>query len=444
MKYRKLHIVGLARVWNLASGLLLVFVASTVFSAPEQGHFYAFLSLAAAQYFFDLGVGFVLANIAGRNTPQDEHEKEYSNKELSNMQTVVRFALKWSAVSGSILILVLGAAGIILFSGQSAGGSPLWVIWLIYACFVGCSMCFHLFLRLFEGVGFVVEAALARSLQSFTNILVLYAFALAGTGIKSMVFAICVSLVVGISYFLFSSKKIRITFRKQLSDHGHIVWRRDVFPFQSKVAVTWIATYFIFQGQIPILYSLAGPVQAGMFGLAVQVFQALNTSANIFLTYSVREWTQLSSQNKMSELNRSLIKVTALTLSIVIIGCSAILTLGWVLISYNFTIAERFPDLSLLITYSVAACFNQVFFALGYYFRARGEEPLWWISVITALTVLAVPLAMGSAFNIEAATISFALATIVFFGLLAPIYSVYYIRKSPANRSLAEDSGADI
>lgn len=429
-----------ARIWSLLSGLLLVYVAASVLTEVEQGQFYTFLSLAAAQFFFDLGAGFVLANIAGREMADvgidDPNDIEIDS--FQKLKPIIVFALRWSAVAGLVLIAVLGVVGYLLFSDGKPDAEYLTNIWIVYVVFIAFTMIFHLFLRLFEGVGFVVEAALSRSIQSFVNIVCLYTFAVMGLGIASMVVAAVIALLVAILYFLLSSRQIRASFKKLAERTSDIKWVKDVLPFQTKVAMTWLSGYVIFQSQIPFLYRFAGPVEAGKLGIAVQILQALNTSVNIFLVYNIKNWTNLAKNNDIEALNRDFLKVLTLTVGLMITACAAILSVVFALDYFEFTIVERFPALSLLTVYAVAACFNQIFFALGYYFRARGEEPLWWLSVLASIGVLAIPLYLGDEFTVEAAIYSFSGFTTTFLGILAPIFALYYVRKNdrlvhPAN-----------
>ena len=431
MRNRSLQIVVFARVWSLLSGLLLVAIASIVFTPTQQGYFYTFLSLAASQYFFDLGVGFVLANIAGRHTPNDIEGRAFSLEELDKMRSIVRFALKWSLLASIALILILGVIGFNLFSNVIDHNHELKYIWLAYILFVAYTMSFHLFLRMFEGVGFVVEAALTRSIQSFVNIICLYLFASNQLGIVSMVYAVIISLIVATVFFAASSTKIRSTFSFQRSDTKRINWKKDIYPFQSKVAISWIAGYVIFQSQIPILYHLSGPIQAGKFGLIVQVFQALNTSVNIFLTFNVRPWTRFSSIGNYSELHKSFKKTTLITLGLMAIGSGLVLMASWVLIFLNFEVSTRIPEFKVLLIYAVAACFNQIFFCLGYYFRAQEKEPLWIFSVFAAIAILATPLFLRENFNITAAVLSFFISSVFILGIFSTLYSLRLIRALP-------------
>jgi O-antigen/teichoic acid export membrane protein len=280
----------------------LIAVAAFLFSPVEQGYFYTFLSLGAAQYFCDLGVGFVLGNIAGRRTAGDVEGQPFTPEALRSMRQVLRFALRWSLMSGAILIVILGLLGGRIFWGTETNGTPLTHVWLVYATLAAYTMALHMILRIVEAVGFVVEAALTRSVQSFVNILILAAFASMGFGMWAVVIGLAVALATATAFFWSLSAKLRSAFGRPGPGAEGIIWRRDILPFQSRVAASWIGSYGIFQAQVPFLFAFAGPVAAGQFGMAMQIFQALNTTGNIFLTFSVKRWTTLSMQSDWTEL----------------------------------------------------------------------------------------------------------------------------------------------
>jgi O-antigen/teichoic acid export membrane protein len=418
-----------ARAWNLISGLLLVFVAAALFTEEQQGYFYTFLSLSAAQYFFDLGTGYVLANIAGKAIANNHESEALNLLSKQKLAAVLRFAIVWGQYAGLALFVILGAIGFVFFSQKAYPAENVSLIWGFYALFISLTMVFQLFLRLFEGIGYVVEAAIARTIQGVCNVITLFALAYAGLGLSSIVYAAVAGLVAGAGYIIFACPDIRQSFGKDLPKGEPLDYKSDILPFQSKVAATWIGGYIIFQAQIPLLYHFAGPVAAGKFGIAVQIMQALNTTANIFLTYHIKDWTRYASRGEYRKLHRELLWVTALTTGLVIAACAGLLVFAYGLSYYNFDIVQRFPSIGLLMIYAIAACINQPFFALGFYFRALGDEPLWWVSIIAGLAIIAVPLIVGSQYDLQTAIYSFAAICIIAFGVIAPLASITHFRK---------------
>ena len=50
-----------------------------------------------------------------------------------------------------------------------------------------------------------------------------------------------------------------------------IQWKREVWPFQWRIAVSWMCSYFAVQVFIPILFALRGPVEAGQMGMSLSI-----------------------------------------------------------------------------------------------------------------------------------------------------------------------------
>ncbi|GGE33331.1 hypothetical protein GCM10011360_21480 [Primorskyibacter flagellatus] len=428
-RIRKFQIVALARVWNLAAGLGLVLVATLLFTPEQQGYFYTFLSLGAAQYFCDLGVGFVLGNIAGRRTAGDVHGDPFQPEALANMRQITRFALHWCLLTGAVLVIVLGILGWRVFHGIDTGHGPLVTIWYAYAVLAAYTMSLHMVLRIFEAVGFVVEAALARSIQSLINILALVALALLGWEMWAVVGALALALAGATAYFWLTSAKIRSAFGRAHAGGRPIHWRRDVLPFQSRVAASFIGSYGIFQAQVPLLFLYAGPVAAGQFGLMMQIFQAINTSANIFLTFSIKSWTALAVASDWRGLLFSFRRVLAASTALTAVAALLVIAMVAGLAYWDLPIAERFPSLPLVALYALAACANQVYFAWGYLFRTREEEPFWLLSLVLAAMILLVPLILQESYTLTIATLAFTAASVLGMCAAASLYAVSLIRK---------------
>jgi hypothetical protein len=110
-------------------------------------------------------------------------------------------------------------------------------------------------------------------------------------------------------------------------------------------------------------------------------------------------------------------------------GGLTILCLAWALAAWNVPVIDRLPPLALLALYALAACGNQVFFAWGYLFRAREEDPFWPLSLAMAAIIILVPLAMRQAYTLEIAIHSFAAVSLIGLTLLSSIQALALIRR---------------
>ena len=409
-EYRGLLVVAGTRVGNIFLGLLLITLVSTKFTAVEQGYFYTFLSLVAAQYFFDLGVGHILANKAGRRL-SDPQLRTANNPVAS----IVRFAIMWSVIASVSMYVIVGSIGFFLFSKEVSADISLVSVWGIYCALGCCSLVFNLFTRLYEGIGLVQLVSIARFILAFLNVSLLYIFVRFDFGLVIINYALAIALFCTFTSFILLSKQVRNSFRGVLENSGTpLHWKSEVWPFQRKVAATWIFAYVVFQCQIPILYYFDGPVAAGRFGMCVQLFQALNSTANIFLTYKIKPWTSFAVNNEHEKLQKGFWRVTLLTICVTAMGVVTILLAYQIAVFYDLAIVDRMLSFGLLALYALAAVLNQIFFSASYYFRAQEKEPVWILTALSALVIVAVPLYLGAAFNEQAAILTFLFISALF------------------------------
>lgn len=386
-EYSGVITVALARVGNLALGFVLIFVVSTFFTPTEQGIFYTFVSLVGAQYFFDLGVGFILANIAGRQAALQKMEA--SQTDFNSLTGIMRFACLWGLLAGFIMLVVIGGIGFYIFRSSSVDIPHLNSIWIAY-CGLSCLlMAYNMLSRLYEGLGHVRAMALLRLMFSGINVAFITVLAGLGFGLAALPIALLISLTITCVTAVLGNRNIYTSFVSLKEEHQtKLNWRKDIWPFQRGVAVTWLAGYVIFQAQIPILYMLNGPEAAGRFGMCVQIFQAINSSANIFLTYSIQSWTDLAVRRQFAHLRQRFWKVCGLTMSVTLLGCVVVLAGLWALDHFESEIGARLSGPSIILLYAIAVVLNQFYFTISYYFRAFETEIIWRQTLIGAVLIL--------------------------------------------------------
>lgn len=55
-----------------------------------------------------------------------------------------------------------------------------------------------------------------------------------------------------------------------------VVYMKEIFPYQWKIAISWISGYFIFQTFTPVLFATEGAIVAGQMGMTLQALNAIN------------------------------------------------------------------------------------------------------------------------------------------------------------------------
>ncbi len=77
-------------------------------------------------------------------------------------------------------------------------------------------------------------------------------------------------IVVGL-LFVAGHRKLLAGLLRDQSVEAPIEWRSEVWPFQWRIAVSWMCSYFTVQVFIPILFAVRGPIDAGKMGMALSI-----------------------------------------------------------------------------------------------------------------------------------------------------------------------------
>jgi hypothetical protein len=162
-------------------------------------------------------------------------------------------------------------------------------------------------------------------------------------------------------------------------------YRRDVFPLQWRIALSWVSGYFVFHFITPVVFAHRGPEAAGQIGLALTIFSAFSSLGYSWIAANVSALSCHVARSERRELNDLFDKliIRSSLVTVVISGCFvlAISQLGFLAPE----IVVRLPPIPSLLLLTLSTVGNNVIFALAAYMRAHREEPLTTMSIVTAL-----------------------------------------------------------
>jgi hypothetical protein len=285
------HLVGLdrsiawtvaGRGWASVSGLISVLLVAHFLSPVEQGFYYTFGSVVAAQVFFELGLTSVLLHTAS-------HEGGYLHWEngvlvgeevaLGRLSTLFQRALIWYAVAAILVVLCLVPGGFYFFLRHQGTNTSLhWRSpWIILVFGTAANLLLSPAVTLFEGVGLVSQVAALRFRQTLLSSFILWTTLLFRKGLLAAAVGVCTQAVV-VAVWLGLQKRHAILslLRHRPQPHACISWGKEVWPFQWRIAISWLSGYFIFQAFNPILFAYCGPVEAGRMGMSMTICTAIS------------------------------------------------------------------------------------------------------------------------------------------------------------------------
>lgn len=271
----------LSRVIQAGGGVVtLLFVANNL-TTVEQGYYYTFGSILAIQIFFELGLSNIITQFVAHENAHliwnDKYSFYGSIESSSRLSSLLRFAIKWFVVIGVLLFVGLLITGYYFFNKFGKTGDLVdWQKpWVILSITTSLSLMISPILAFFEGLGKVKEVAKIRLVQQIVQLLLVLSFFLLGFKLFSSPLAALISFFIILLWTLNGVNKKNLIFIWRKIDKYHVNYKKEIFPFQWKIALSWISGYFIFQLFNPVLFATEGPIVAGQMGMTLAVLNAI-------------------------------------------------------------------------------------------------------------------------------------------------------------------------
>ena len=288
-----------ARIIQAFTGVASIIFISKYLTGIEQGFYYTFGSIVAIQVFFELGLTGIItqyvAHEASHLTLNNLQQFEGEEKYKSRLGSLLRFSIKWYAIISILLFLALIIIGFIFFEryDQSEGTVSWRIPWILISLGTAIKLFQSPLTSLLMGIGKVKE----MSKIGFYQQIILPASAWIGLvcGFKLYVVGIS-TILAALIWNIYISKtsmqriltnlwKEKITTRVQ--------YMKEIFPFQWKIALSWISGYFIFQLFNPVLFATEGAVVAGQMGMTLAALNGIQSLSLSWLNTKVPLYSRL-------------------------------------------------------------------------------------------------------------------------------------------------------
>lgn len=390
---RAVSLTVLARVWSSGAGVVTVLLIARFLSSSEQGYYYTFGSLVALQVVFELGFSFVVMQMAShesaRLTIDQQGHVEGDADAHARLASILHKAVLWYVVAAFLLLAFLLPAGLFFFQGvgvrDTASVSWVWP-WIAVAVMASINLLVTPLFSFFEGLGYVPEVAAARLLQSLIASFLGWSALVSGHGLYVPACTIFGQLLYGILWIL----RRRIILRRlwcHRTERPGIGWWTEVWPFQWRIAISWISGYFIFQLFNPILFAYQGPVVAGQMGMCLSITSAISAVALSWIVTKAAPFGTMIARKAYEELDRMFYR--ALWQSATICITTSIIFWGIVLVisTEHLSIVNRLLNPLPLAFLLLTVICNHFLFSEAIYLRAHKQECFLFVSIGNAIIV---------------------------------------------------------
>lgn len=389
----------LTRIIQAAGGLISIAFIAKFLSPKEQGYYYTFASILAIQVFFELG----LSGIITQYTAHEFAHLQVVNGELlgdayfkSRLSSLLRFCVKWFGVLSIFLFLLLIAVGFYFFDNFNKGTGVNWENpWALLCISTSLNLFIDPVLAFIDGLGDVRDMAKVRLIQKTTNIVLLFLFFSLGFKLYSSALASSIAVVVNYLQINFSEKKQKLKAIWKLRDEWSINYLNEIFPFQWRIALSWISGYFIFQLFNPVLFAFDGPIVAGQMGMSLQILNGIASLSMSLIVTKIPLFSSLIAQKNYEKLNtafnQALKSQMFINLSIICLFYLSYLTIYF----DKITFSQRFLPPVPFAMLSIATIVNQIIFSWATYLRCHKQEPFLINSIVIGLICAASTFFLG-------------------------------------------------
>lgn len=393
-----------ARIIQAGGGLLSVALISIFLSKEEQGYYYTFGSLVAIQVFFELGLGLVITQYVAHEVSHlkwvTEDRLEGDEIHLSRISSLLRFCIKVFGVIALLFFVALNVSGHIFFSRYHAGNVNWQFPWQLLAFSTSVILFIDPILSFTEGLGKVKEVAKVRFIQQILNTVTVSIVFICKGGILAPGIAAFVSLFVLLSSIVFTNRKKLLLFIYKQQGAAKVNYLKEIFPFQYKIALSWVSGYFIFQLFNPVLFATEGPVVAGQMGMTLVALNGISSLTMSWITTKIPLFCSFVAQQAYDQLNSVFSKTLLQLLTVNIVLISSFFIFVQTLVYLKVPLAHRFLTTTPLLMLCLVTLVNQLIFSWAAYLRSHKQEPYLINSIVGGILCALSTFFLGKSFGL--------------------------------------------
>jgi len=409
----------LARAASILGSLGTVLLIVRFLGPVEQGYYYTLLSLISLQLVFEMGFSFVIQQLAAHECIHLElHADGRVDGDATAHQrlaSALQLSLKWYSRAAAAMVLILAPLGMVFFSRHASAGAAHiawqgpWLAAVVASAVSLWCMPFYAFL---EGCGQVRAVSAMRLRQALATSVFAWAALLLHHGLYSPAMGLVGYVGTG-TLFVLTRRRLLLGLLRYPAGAGAIRWNREVWPFQWRIAVSWMCSYFTVQIFIPILFALRGPVEAGQMGMSLSITSYMTVLALAWTSTKTTPFGRMIARREFAELDSFFLRTLRQSLTVFVLTALVACVVAALLPAFAPRLAVRILSpllFSLLVLTSGA---NFVVQSLGILLRSFKSEPFLAQSLVVAASTLTLAAVTASRWGNTGAALSYFSATAV-------------------------------
>lgn len=411
----------LARFWQAFAALITLVLITRFLTPSEQGYYYTFYSLVALQIVFELGFSFVILQLAAHERAEltlgEDGSITGNPVSHSRLASILHKSVRWYLIAGVFMAFALIPAGFVFFHAHQVQGAE--VAWRMPWCFLvlANTLAFQIdpVFSFLEGCGYVAQVARRRFWQALLGSVLAWISMVTHHGLYAPALLIGGQVTVGIIYLFFSRHSKLLIGLMRYPAHGHkIEWRTEIWPFQWKIALSWICGYFIYQLFSPVLFAFQGPVAAGRMGMSLNVASGIGSIAMAWMNTKAAPFGQLVARRQFKELDHLFFRTLKQSTLLLVFGSTVFLLLLSAFGGHFPKFTTRLLPEWVVGLLLIQTIMNHIVYSEALYLRSHKSEPFVYQAVISAILIAGSTYVLGRYSGANAVVVGLVLQSLLF------------------------------
>jgi hypothetical protein len=213
--------------------------------------------------------------------------------------------------------------------------------------------------------------------------------------------------------FLATRRRLLVGLLRQPAGEAEIHWKREVWPFQWRIAVSWMCSYFAVQIFIPIVFALRGAVEAGQMGMSISITGYMSVLALAWISTKTTSFGRMIARREFEDLDRLFLRALGQSLTafalIALAACGAVALLP----AAAPRLAARMVSPQLFAVLVLAAGASCAVQSLAVLLRSFKREPFLAQSLVVAALTLSLAAPTAARWGNAGAALSYLVATAI-------------------------------
>jgi len=407
-----------AQLLRLVTGPITMALVLRFLTPEIQGYYYAFAGVVAMQVFLEMGFSQNILQFAAHEFAK----LQFTSTEALTGDTVARsrlislgrLAFRYYAIAALIFLAAVGIGGYIFFTlaahKTGAGHAVAWQgAWWLVAVTAAGSLAINPAWSLLQGCNRVADVAKFNFCAALASFAVNALALIAGAGIYAAATGAAVTLLISITYLAWRWRGFFQQFL-EAPQHGRVSWKHEIWPFQWRIAVSWMSGYFVFDIINPIAFYFCGPVEAGRLGMSLQLVKMISNVALTWIYTKGPRFGMLIAARAWAELDALWWRSTIQVFAFYLLGYGAFLAAIPLVGHWVPKVPARLAPFAVNAWLGGALVTQVLVGAMAMELRAHKKEPLMWLSVVNAILSVAFMLPLVRLWGITGEAAGYALA----------------------------------